>query len=81
MKKSSKTKVVKAKTEPFADVAQRLGEALATVVAHPNCPAVVANAISELDAQIFNQCNDVEISLRHSFPYRLVEMLEEYEDE
>ena len=65
-----------AKNESFAEVAQRLGDALADVIEHPNCPAEVADTISELDSQVFNRCNDLEISLRHSFAYRLVGMLE-----
>lgn len=62
--------------EPFLVVAQRLGDALADTIRHPNCPSSVANAISELDTDIFNRCNDLEISLRHSFPHRLAATLE-----
>ena len=63
-------------TESFLAVPQKLGNALADTIEHPNCPGSVADAICELDTQIFNRCNDLEISLRHSFPYRLVGMFE-----
>lgn len=76
MKKSSKRT-----QEPFLVTAQRLGDALAYVITHPDCPKDVIDAISELDTEVFNRCNDLEISLRYSFPHRLAGMLEEYEDE
>lgn len=72
-----KSKRISPAREPFGAVAQRLGDALADVLEHPDCPATVADAVCEMDTQIFNQCNDVAISLRHSFPYRLVAALEQ----
>lgn len=74
MKKSTNTQALR---EPFAAVAQRLGDALADVILHPGCPQEVADAIGELDTMIFNRHPDVVISLRHSFPHRLVGMLEQ----
>ncbi len=62
--------------ESFSAVAQRLGDALADVVKRPNCPEAAYDAILQLDTTIFNHFPDVEISLRHSFPRRLVGALE-----
>lgn len=63
--------------EPFAAVAERLGAALADVVAHEDCPSDIYDAVSQLDCAVFNHRPDIEISLRYSFPKRLVAALEQ----
>jgi hypothetical protein len=75
-KRQQKTQATRAARESFAVVAERLGAALADVVAHPNCPSDVYTAVLELDTNVFNHFPDVEISLRYSFPRRLVGALE-----
>lgn len=77
MARTSKKTQARHCAQPFSVAAQHLGEALANVVTHPRCPQDVIDAISEMDARIFNHCNDLAISLRHNFPYLLTSMLEE----
>jgi len=75
-KKTSQKTQATAAREPFSAVAQRLGDALADVIRHPNCPDCVYDAVVKLDTDVFNTHPDIEISLRYSFPRRLVGALE-----
>lgn len=52
---------------PFGAVVGRLGNALADVVDHPDCPDDLARWISDLDCNVANELQDLGVQLRTRF--------------